>query len=301
MVRLYQLEGMILSLCMERSPLQSHHFLHLHYRYDAFGKNIGETGAVDNKYLFAGEQFDSNLGDYYLRQRYYDTDSGRFTRRDTYEGRQAEPLTLHKYSYTHNNPINGVDPSGLLALTEFVARDVIFGILAAIKVASITTGSYNPERLGGFGEDARPRTVLDSILAWRNTWTPEPLGGVGGGSSPSVPSHTGRSAGDINDFVQYVFSINIDVAYDIAYQHAWPDHRGEFQPIGINSAQELAELIESIMMNPSDQKSSGHRTAYWDDNTGTIVIENPEDPHGGTAFRPRNKKEFFDVWPDTKN
>jgi RHS repeat-associated protein len=39
-----------------------------------------------NKYLFAGEQYDSNLSDYYLRARYYDTNSGRFTRRDTYEG-----------------------------------------------------------------------------------------------------------------------------------------------------------------------------------------------------------------------
>nr|WP_249071231.1 hypothetical protein [Argonema antarcticum] len=36
--------------------------------------------------MFAGEQFDENLGDYYLRERFYDTDTGRFTRRDTFEG-----------------------------------------------------------------------------------------------------------------------------------------------------------------------------------------------------------------------
>jgi len=186
------------------------------YRYDAYGKTLDETGTVNNKYLFAGEQFDEGLGDYYLRQRYYDADSGRFTRRDTYEGRLDKPLTLHKYLYTHNNPINGIDPTGLFTLAELSARDVIFGILATIKVASITTGSYKPEKLGGFGEDAQPRSVLDGILAWRNTWTPESIGGFEGVKS-NFPNHTGRSIGDINDFVRHVFSIHIDVAYDIAY------------------------------------------------------------------------------------
>lgn len=87
--------------------------LHLNSRYDAFGTKTGETGTVDNKYLFAGEQYDSNLGDYYLRARYYDSDSGRFTRLDTYEGRLDEPLTLHKYLYAYNNPVNLIDPTGL--------------------------------------------------------------------------------------------------------------------------------------------------------------------------------------------
>jgi RHS repeat-associated protein len=49
---------------------------------------------VENKYLFVGEQFDPALGDYYLRDRFYDTDSGRFTRRDRCEERQWEPFTL---------------------------------------------------------------------------------------------------------------------------------------------------------------------------------------------------------------
>ena len=68
---------------------------------------------MSNKYLFAGEQYDSNLGDYYLRARYYDTESGRFTRRDVYEGNQNEPLTLHKYAYANNNPAKFIDPLGL--------------------------------------------------------------------------------------------------------------------------------------------------------------------------------------------
>ena len=81
-------------------------------RYDAFGNGVKGEGAIANKYLFAGEQFDSSLGDYYLRQRYYDTSAGRFTRRDTYEGRLGKPLTLHKYIYGNANPATLVDPTG---------------------------------------------------------------------------------------------------------------------------------------------------------------------------------------------
>jgi RHS repeat-associated protein len=83
------------------------------YGYEAFGETVSQSGTTGNKYQYAGEQLDATLGDYYLRQRFYHTSSGRFGRMDTYEGRQHEPLTLHKYVYAHNNPINGTDPTGL--------------------------------------------------------------------------------------------------------------------------------------------------------------------------------------------
>jgi RHS repeat-associated protein len=85
----------------------------LRSRYDAFGNTIAQTQGASNKYGFAGEQFDSSLGDYYLRDRFYDNKIGRFTRQDTYEGIRSQPLTLHKYVYTHNSPIGNIDPSGL--------------------------------------------------------------------------------------------------------------------------------------------------------------------------------------------
>ena len=86
--------------------------MHHTYTYDAFGEEKGRSGSTENNYLFAGEQFDEELEEYYLRQRYYDVESGRFIRRDVYEGKQGEPLTLHKYMYAHANPVNLTDPSG---------------------------------------------------------------------------------------------------------------------------------------------------------------------------------------------
>ena len=75
------------------------------YDYDAFGDLINITNGIKNNYLFAGEHFDENLEEYYLRQRFYNQDIGRFTRRDTYEGRIFEPVTLHKYLYGNANPV----------------------------------------------------------------------------------------------------------------------------------------------------------------------------------------------------
>ncbi len=83
------------------------------YGYEAVGETMSQSGTATNAYQYAGEQFDGAIGDYYLRQRFYDPSSGRFGRMDTYEGSQNEPLTLHKYSYAHNNSVNGTDPTGL--------------------------------------------------------------------------------------------------------------------------------------------------------------------------------------------
>jgi RHS repeat-associated protein len=82
------------------------------YNYNSFGKTINETGNISNKYLFTGEQFDKNLKEYYLRSRYYNTNNGRFSKSDTYEGSLDQPLSLHKFIYANANPINLLDPSG---------------------------------------------------------------------------------------------------------------------------------------------------------------------------------------------
>ena len=62
--------------------------------------------------LFAGEQFDPQLGQYYQRARIYDPATGRFTQRDSVLGSLQMPQTLHKYGYALQDPINYTDPSG---------------------------------------------------------------------------------------------------------------------------------------------------------------------------------------------
>ncbi|MCP4107562.1 MAG: PKD domain-containing protein, partial [Desulfobacteraceae bacterium] len=82
------------------------------YVYDAFGITLDKSVTVANNYLYTGEQYDPNLGLYYLRARYYDQSVGRFITTDPYKGNIYEPSTLHRYLYCRNNPINAIDPSG---------------------------------------------------------------------------------------------------------------------------------------------------------------------------------------------
>jgi RHS repeat-associated protein len=66
--------------------------------------------------LYSGEQFDSKIGQQYLRARYYDPVTGRFNRLDPFFGNLNDPQSLHKYLYIHADPINGIDPSGEVAI-----------------------------------------------------------------------------------------------------------------------------------------------------------------------------------------
>ncbi|MDR0611326.1 MAG: DNA/RNA non-specific endonuclease, partial [Planctomycetaceae bacterium] len=84
------------------------------YNFDAYGNAIGFDPSVAlTEFLYSGEQFDSKIGQQYLRARYYDPTTGRFNRLDPFFGNLNAPQSLHKYLYTHADPIQGVDPSGL--------------------------------------------------------------------------------------------------------------------------------------------------------------------------------------------
>lgn len=96
------------------------------YDYDAFGNLLNSTGSTPNNYKYRGEQYDADLGLYYLRARYYNPQTGRFMSRDPYkprligpDGTPIDPKVLHKYLYANGDPVNGADPVGRTDLVEF--------------------------------------------------------------------------------------------------------------------------------------------------------------------------------------
>jgi len=76
--------------------------------------------------FFRGEQYDSDLGLYYLRARYYNPLTGRFLSRDPEEGNKFYPKALHKYLYASGDPVNAFDPTGKDSILETGAIDKSF-------------------------------------------------------------------------------------------------------------------------------------------------------------------------------
>ena len=114
------------------------------YSYDAYGNLLGgnpgtpqNPGSPATNLLYAGEQFDTNLQMYYNRARYYDPAVGRFNRMDDFAGSSHDPQSLHKYLYSHANPINNIDPSGLLILSLVIKYAVYAALIAAIMPHAI--------------------------------------------------------------------------------------------------------------------------------------------------------------------
>lgn len=77
------------------------------YIYDAFGNVLESRENVRNRILYTGQQYDQEIGQYYLRARYYNPVIGRFTQEDAYRG---DGLNL--YAYCGNNPVVYYDPDG---------------------------------------------------------------------------------------------------------------------------------------------------------------------------------------------
>jgi len=124
------------------------------YTYDAYGTLISKTFTgsqpAPNNYLYAGQQYDPDLGLYYNRARYLNPNAGRFWTMDTFAGNNEDPLSLHKYLYCHDNPVNGIDPSG----HDDIAMAIDFGIIGVLAsmpnlvtigeaTAAILPGTWN--------------------------------------------------------------------------------------------------------------------------------------------------------------
>ena len=102
------------------------------YTYDAFGVEQNIDDADDNAFRYCGEYYDSESGTIYLRARYYDPAIGRFISRDSVTGENTDPLSLNLYTYCHNNPIIGIDPSGH-----------IFNILIGAGIGAVVSGGIS--------------------------------------------------------------------------------------------------------------------------------------------------------------
>ncbi|MGB8648692.1 MAG: RHS repeat-associated core domain-containing protein, partial [Anaerolineae bacterium] len=80
--------------------------------YYAFGTIRTVEGTTPTDYGFTGQKFDSSDALMYYGTRYYDPQLGRFLQADTIMAGAGNPQHFNRYSYTLNNPLRYMDPSG---------------------------------------------------------------------------------------------------------------------------------------------------------------------------------------------
>jgi RHS repeat-associated protein len=104
------------------------------YHFDAYGQLLAYSDTPSTNILYAGQMFDSDIDLYNNWHRWYNPETGLFNRMDDFAGNNFDPQSLHKYNYTHNNPVNAVDPTG-----QFISPSIWnlvrkFGIDHAVRI-----------------------------------------------------------------------------------------------------------------------------------------------------------------------
>jgi len=116
---------------------------------------------VDNKFCYAGEQYDTVTGQIYLRARYYDPSIGRFTQEDPYRG---DGLNL--YAYVSNNPVKYIDPTGLAKCAAAQNFDkALDGIQMVLNIAGFIPGIGDIWDALNLGISLFRGQVLDSVFS----------------------------------------------------------------------------------------------------------------------------------------
>ena len=80
--------------------------------YSAYGNRTSIKSYINTPFKYCGEYQDNESGMVYLRNRYYKINEGRFTQEDPAKD------GLNWYAYCGNNPVNFVDPSGLVNVED---------------------------------------------------------------------------------------------------------------------------------------------------------------------------------------
>ena len=150
------------------------------YEYDAYGNSFTKQGTTPNNYLYRGEQFDSDLGLYYLRARYYNPVTGRFLSRDPEDGNPIDPATLHKYLYVGGDPVNWWDPSGKFEVGEYEELSGQNGLQAHHIIEQRFSRA-----LGGFICGISVLLTREEHQVFTNLWRAIPYGAMGALATPA--------------------------------------------------------------------------------------------------------------------
>ena len=149
------------------------------YTYNAFGveKNIDDSDT--NAFRYCGEYYDAETGTIYLRARYYDPTTGRFISRDSYAGKNEDPLSLNRYTYCQNNSLIFVDPSGKYSVVIWANYpDEKKSVSKNNKKQAEIIAEQYEEKYGGECYVYEVGTAEDFVTAWNSLDDSEPIDAI---------------------------------------------------------------------------------------------------------------------------
>jgi RHS repeat-associated protein len=108
---------------------------------------------------------DALIGLQYLRARWYDPATGRFTQVDPFPGLLSLPGTQHPYAYALNNPLRYTDPSGEVVI-ETVVGAAVAGAAIGAAAGGVSYALRHPGKsLGEYFRDAEFRKAVGTGAA----------------------------------------------------------------------------------------------------------------------------------------
>ena len=126
------------------------------YTYDSWGKTVSITGtdsyaASRNPFRYRGYYLDTETGLYYVGSRYYDPEVGRWINADGLLSTGQGTIGNNMFAYCGNNPVNGIDPTGMwnwggflfglgLAVTSIVIAACVPATIP-VAVPAVATGA----------------------------------------------------------------------------------------------------------------------------------------------------------------
>ncbi|XZE36949.1 RHS repeat-associated core domain-containing protein [Pirellulaceae bacterium SH501] len=248
-----------------------------HIVYDAFGNVVSETAAaVDFLFGFTGRERDEESGLNYHRARYYDTATGRWLSNDPI-GFAAGDTNIQRY--VGNNPVNYVDPSGLVGepIEVSISIDVDSGGMWS------SGGTSSADDYHGF---------LD--IAWAVTTTFVTEVGSSFSDGRAIDSAMGVIDKEINWVVDQVDVIDVIPEIGIGPVYGHENEYNDGSVVGDYTTTAM-DVVQTVAGKPKKPKSGGGLVGVVDDTPsaggGRGRPSIPPGSKGGEgAGKPVNKK-----------